>query len=95
MHKTTDDLLAWSDPVPDVAFDIQEDRLGITTVAQIEPSDKCIMTLEYCGAGTCKFDYKVADSPLLFDGAEAIRLHTNDTAQRLGTGGPYVIWTYR
>jgi len=65
----------------------------MTTVAHIESTDKWIMTFEYCGVGGCRVQYKVSDSPLLFDTAEAIELHTNDTSMTTGTSGPYVIWT--
>ncbi|KAF9894642.1 hypothetical protein FE257_006530 [Aspergillus nanangensis] len=93
VHKTTDDLQTWSDAVADVAFARQADRPGMTTVAHIESTDKWILTFEYCGSGSCRVHYKVADSPLVFDAAEAIELHTNDSSVATGTSGPYVIWT--
>jgi hypothetical protein len=93
VHRTTDDLITWSEPIPDVAYARQTDRPGMTTVAHIESTDKWIMTFEYCGAGGCRVHYKVADSPLLFDEVDAIELHTNDTSRTTGTSGPYVIWT--
>ncbi|KAL4882055.1 hypothetical protein BJY04DRAFT_217748 [Aspergillus karnatakaensis] len=92
VHKTTDDLLTWSDPVPDAAFTRQRDRPGMTTVAHIESTDRWIMTFEWCGVGGCRVHYKVSDDPLLFDAAEPIELHTNDTFTT-GVSGPYVIWT--
>ncbi|KAL2795768.1 Sialidase [Aspergillus keveii] len=93
VHRTTDDLVTWSDPVADVAYSRQTDRPGMTTVAHIESTDKWIMTFEYCGAGGCRVHYKVADNPLLFDEVDATELHTNDTSRTTGTSGPYVIWT--
>lgn len=92
VHKTTSDLHTWSDSVPDVAYSLQSDRPGMTTVAHIESTDKWIMTFEYCGSGNCNVHYKVADSPLLFDQSEAIQLQANDTGV-VPTNGPYVTWT--
>lgn len=95
-HKTSSDLVNWSEEVDDVAQPNYGDRPGMTTVAHIESTGKYIMTFEYCGGpitSGCPVYYKVADSPLEFGNVDPTPIVSNDSSKIIPNGSPYVIWT--
>lgn len=93
VHVTTTDLVNWSEPVNDVAYENFEARPGMTTVAHIKSTDKYILTYEICGLGNgCPSYYKIADTPYTFDQSEGILIEEGTDGRNPGSS-PFVIWT--
>lgn len=97
VHQTSTDLVNWGPVVPDVEYDVYEDRPGMTTVTQL-PTGDYIMTYEFGHAdpvtGVYGFPvyYRINKSPLKFNESEGIPI----VAQNTGTspdGSPYVVWS--
>lgn len=95
-HKTTRDLLTWSDTVIDVSYPVYEMRPGMPVVARL-PTGDFIYVYEWGGAPI--FDdyrfpiyYKIASDPRLFaDAPEHYINATNDS--EWPNNSPYVVWT--
>lgn len=93
-HKTTADLVNWSDEVEDVAQPEFNGRPGMTTVAYSAVSKKYVLTFEYCNnpsTGGCPVYYKTATDPLAF-GPEPVQPLVPNASQN-PQGSPFVIWT--
>ncbi|KAK8173724.1 BNR/Asp-box repeat protein [Phyllosticta citrichinensis] len=92
VHSVSRDLLSWSPPVNDVAYDTYEWRPGMTTIAKL-PSGDFILTYEFFGAREAPFAvyYRVSRDPLNFNAAEGRVLKATDG--NVPTSSPYVVWT--
>ncbi|ROW02528.1 hypothetical protein VMCG_06138 [Cytospora schulzeri] len=95
VHQTTTDLLTWTDPVDDVAYDEYTDRPGMTTVAQL-PTGDYIMTYEwghnFSGSYSFAVTYRISASPLDFDSADPVPLVAANTGTE-PKGSPYVVFS--
>jgi hypothetical protein len=91
-HKTTNDLLHWSEQVDDVAQPDPSLRPGIATVAHSPISGNYVMIFEVCGVWGCPAYYKVSKSPLTFGSAGLQPVIPGDGQLNPGSS-PFVIWT--
>ncbi|KAJ3975675.1 BNR/Asp-box repeat protein [Lentinula raphanica] len=92
VHQTSTDLLTWASPVDDVAYDVFDDRPGMTTVALL-PNGSYIMTYEFFGAPEASFAvyYRVSDDPTTFDSAPGQVLRATDGT--IPTSSPFIVWS--
>ena len=95
-HKTSTNLVNWSDEVDDVTHPVYTARPGMTTVAKL-PDGNYIQTYEYGGGpgnnGSYWFPvyYRLSKDPEKFLSAPDHPLVTKDGVTP--TGSPYVVWT--
>ncbi|KAK8238155.1 BNR/Asp-box repeat protein [Phyllosticta capitalensis] len=92
VHSLSRDLISWSQPVNDVAYDTYDWRPGMTTVAKLQSGDY-IMTYEFFGAREVAFAvyYRVSNDPLNFNAAEGRVLRATDGT--VPTSSSYIVWT--
>ncbi|GAW07264.1 glycoside hydrolase family 93 protein [Lentinula edodes] len=92
VHQTSTDLLTWEAAVNDVAYDVFDDRPGMTTVALL-PNGSYIMTYEFFGAPEASFAvyYRISDDPTAFDLAPGQVLRATDGT--IPTSSPYITWS--
>lgn len=92
VHQTSTDLLTWEAAVNDVAYDVFDDRPGMTTVALL-PNGSYIMTYEFFGAPEASFAvyYRISDDPTAFDSVPGQVLRATDGT--IPTSSPYITWS--
>jgi len=92
VHQTSTDLLTWGDVVDDVAYDVYDDRPGMTTVALL-PNGSYIMTYEFFGAPEAAFAayYRISDDPTAFNSAPGQVIQATDGT--IPTSSPYITWS--
>lgn len=97
-HQVSSDLKTWGPVVNDVAYDDFTARPGMTVIAYVPPINKYVLVYEYHHSGLPPIDganfpvrYRLAESPLLFDGAPDYPIIINGTFAP--NASPYVVWT--
>lgn len=95
VHQTTTDLLTWTDPVDDVAYDEYTDRPGMATVTQL-PTGDYIMTYEWghnsSGSYSFPVTYRINANPLDFIDSEPVSIVAANTGTQ-PKGSPYVTFS--
>ena len=99
VHQTTSDLISWTGPVNDVTYPTYTARPGMAVVAEL-PTKQWILTYENGGApipgipaANYSFPayYRISDSPLTFDSAKGLPVHTPDGTYPQSS--PYNVWS--
>jgi hypothetical protein len=92
VHQTSKDLLTWGAVVDDVAYDVFDDRPGMTTVT-LMPNGSYIMTYEFFGAPEAAFAayYRISDDPTKFNSAPGQVVRATDGT--VPTSSPYITWS--
>lgn len=97
VHQTSKDLKHWGEVVPDVEYDVYEDRPGMTTVTQL-PNGNYIMTYEFghtdptTGEYGFPVYYRINANPLRFNESEGIPITAKNTGNS-PEGSPYIVWS--
>lgn len=97
VHQTSKDLVNWGEVVPDVEYDVYEERPGMPTVAAL-PNGQYIMTYEYGRADPATGDYgfpvyyRTSTDPLRFRESEGVPITAKNTGNS-PEGSPYVVWS--
>lgn len=95
-HQTTTDLLTWSEPVEDVAYEDYFARPGMPVVAEL-PTGDYIYVFEYGGEPSSEnywfpVYYRVASDPRTFSSAADFNVTARNSGLR-PTSSPYVVWS--
>jgi len=92
VHQTSTNLLTWGNVVDDVAYDVYEDRPGMTTVSLL-PNNQFLMTYEFFGAPEAAFAvyYRISEDPTAFNSAPGQVLRATDGT--VPTSSPYNTWS--
>ncbi|KAH7033664.1 Sialidase [Microdochium trichocladiopsis] len=96
-HQTSRDLVHWSAPVDDVAYDEYIARPGMTVVAYIKPTKKWILVHEFPVGNSSSHGshypvyYRLADSPLDFRHSEGLPIVIDGSFAP--NASPYVVWS--
>lgn len=96
-HQVSTNLLEWSDPVDDAAYETYEDRPGMPTVALL-PNGQYMYVYEYGGGenpggdGSYQFPvyYRLSEDPESFGSADHQVINAGGSVPN---GSPYVVWT--
>lgn len=97
VHQTSQDLRNWGEVVPDVEYDVYEDRPGMTTVTQL-PNGAYMMTYEFghtdptTGDFTFPVYYRINADPRRFNESEGVPITAKNTGSS-PDGSPYVVWS--
>lgn len=97
VHQASKDLKHWGDVVPDVEYDVYEDRPGMTTMTQL-PNGKYIMTYEFGHTDPITGDYgfpvyyRINENPLRFNESEGVLITAKNTGDN-PEGSPCVVWS--